>query len=192
VLMLDQLLAERVEGTSHGIAAELGAWRLLFASPGRDRDQLDDGRSPVRLYCELELDLNTGTLQSLAFANEERRDLYRALRSISGIGRASAFAVLDAGELIDTLRAVAGEDAAYFSAVPGLGPKKVGSVIRALGKLYGGHLPQPIDAPVAMLVEAREALMLRGLSAREAEARLEAVWRPGELTSSEAWLALVN
>ena len=189
--MLDQLLAEKIEGTPRGVAAELGAWRLVFATPERDRDQLEAGQAPVRLYCELELDINTGTLQALAFALDERRELYRSLRAIAGIGRASAFAVLDAGELIDTLRAVAGADAAYFKAVPGLGPKKVDAVIKALAKRYGGHLPQPVEAPIGLLVEAREALMLEGFSARDAEECLLAVWSTNKPLSSESWRALV-
>jgi Holliday junction resolvasome RuvABC DNA-binding subunit len=186
--MLDQFRADSVQPASGGIAVDVGAYRFLFACSGRDRDHLSQAALPAQVYCQVEFDLQTGTIHALAFSDEERRDLYRALREISGIGRASAFAVLDAGELLDTLRAVAGDDIPYFKAVPGLGPKKITAVLKALSRRYGGRLPQPVDVSVALLVEARDALLLEGLSAAAAERLLLAALGSG-VKSAEEWVA---
>lgn len=191
--MLDQFLATQLEPAPGGVAAAAGAWRFVFLASARDSDHLVDAteRPPVTVWCEVELDVQQGTFHALAFASAERRELYRALREIGGIGRRSAFAVLDAGEVIDTLRAVAGADIDYFKPVPGLGPKKIAGVLASLGKRYGGRLPQPLPAPVALLVEARDALVLEGHSLVEAELRLLEALRTheGTVRSSEEWLA---
>jgi Holliday junction resolvasome RuvABC DNA-binding subunit len=184
--MLDRLNAVHPEPTDTGIAVQLGRWQLVFATSTHDRTLLCDS-DECDIYCELEFDLNSGTLHALAFADEKRRSLYRALRSVPGIGRTSAFAVLDAGEVIDTLRAVAANDGNYFRQVPGLGPKKIAAVIASLGKRYKGSLPRSIPAPVALLVEAREALIQQGFSEGKAEELLLGV-ADDKIKSAEEWL----
>lgn len=192
--MLDQFLATQLDLAPGGVVAGAGAWRFAFLSSTRDSDQLVDADRPVLIWCELELDLQQGTLQALAFSSEERRALYRALRAIGGIGRRSAFAVLDAGEVIDTLRAVAGNDTDYFKPVPGLGPKKIAGVLDSLGKRYGGHLPQPLPVSVALLVEARDALVQEGYPIAQAEQMLITALGtlPSPIRTSEAWLSAVD
>lgn len=185
--MLDRLSDVHIEQTDTGVAAQIGHWRMVFNTSARDRTSLSDLKEGD-IYCELEFDLKSGTLHALAFADEARRTLYRALRAVSGIGRASAFAVLDAGEVLDTLRAVAANDGGYFSQVPGLGPKKITAVIASLGKRYIGSLPRPIPAPMALLVEAREALVHQGFTERKAEELLLSAV-DDKIKSAEDWLA---
>ena len=108
----------------------------------------------------------------VGFASEERRILYGNLRSLPGIGRRSALAVLDCGENLDILRAVSGADDEFFRQVPGLGAKRIEALIANLRKSYEGALPRPLDVPVAAWVEARDALESEGLSRSEAEEKL--------------------
>lgn len=189
--MLDRFVASKIESTTNGILASVGDWTLVFVSSMRDRDFLISGQ-PKEIYCTLELDLKVGSLQALGFADADRRALYQALRAVPGIGRHSALAVLDAGEVRDTLRAVSGEDADYFLCVPGLGAKKVKTTINSLKKRYSGFLPKSINAPITLFVEARDSLLCQGYSAAEAERSLLEAIESQTIKSSEEWLARLS
>lgn len=188
--MIDRLRSDCVRPSAEGVTAQVGPVQLALLCASRDRDRLAEQEGTADVVCELEFDLQQGALELLAFADEERRALYRALRAVSGVGRVTAFAVLDAGEVLDTLRAVAGADSNYFKNVSGLGAKRIASVCEELGRRYG-HLPAAIEAPVAMLVDAREAMIAAGYSALEAENALLGLARDGKpVKSAEAWLEL--
>jgi Holliday junction resolvasome RuvABC DNA-binding subunit len=179
--MLDSLLVSSILPASDGLVAACGPFGVRVVCASRDRDaliRLLRTRTPRPLYVELELELSRGRgeLELVGFVDEERRGLYRALRGVPGVGRVSALAVLDAGEVIDTLRAVAGEDGDYFQNVPGLGPRRVRTIIGELARRYP-NLPQPLPMPVRSLVEARDGLLSAGYSEAEAEDALLAAHR---------------
>lgn len=158
--MLDALAAERIEPTEAGVRLLCGFVALTVTCSRRDAQALLDADRPTVVYCELELADETLTL--VGFCDERRRELYRALRRVGGIGRASALAVLDCGEELDVLRAVAGKDAAFFRGVPGLGPKRISVIIADLERRYRSSLPVPLAGPTRVAVEARDALINSG------------------------------
>lgn len=171
--MLDALIADDISTRPGGVRARCGSLVLAVDCPERDRERLEALETPAVIWAQLEARDEEFLLAG--FFSHERRELYRALRRIPGIGRRSALAVLDCGEQRDILRAVAGGDADFFRAVPGLGAKRIGSVIAELAARYDGALPKPLAVPVAWYVQAREGLCAAGMSVEDAEERLEDV-----------------
>jgi hypothetical protein len=165
--VIDALVPEQLEpGEAAGLLlARCGPLSLVIECADRDGQHLVAGGPGDELTIELERE----DLVLVGFANRERRRLYRALRAVAGIGRRSALALLDCGEVGDTLRAVAARDAEYFRLVPGLGQKRIGAVIAQLERRYDGALPRPLPVAVRSWVEARDALVLEGESFDRAE-----------------------
>ena len=152
--MLDALIADEVTLTETGVAARCDKLVYRVECAQRDAERLAGGEATVLT----EVEMSDDTVVLVGFSSEERRRLYRALRAVSGIGRRSALLVLDCGEVIDTLRAVAAKDTSYFRGVPGLGKARIDAVITQLAKRYRGALPNPLPLPVCVWVEARDAL----------------------------------
>lgn len=125
------------------------------------------------IYCQLETD--DSRMYLIGFTSEKRRSLYKSLLNVNGIGRRSALTVLDCGEAIDILRAVAGADKSFFKAVPGVGSKRIDMIIGTLGKRYQDALPSPIPGPVENWVEARDALCSQGLAPQDADKLLQKI-----------------
>lgn len=195
--MLDALFVDRICAREGGVQAWAGGLGLAVACAGRDVQFLLDQACPFALPVELEIVLdgtNSAQMTLIGFGSEARRSLYRVVKTVTGIGRESALGVLDAGELPDVLRAVASGDKAFFRPVPGLGPKRVDALVEALSTRFSSLMPEPIEAPVAALVEAREALVAAGEGDLAAEARLLAALRTAGRPprDGEQWLALLE
>jgi Holliday junction resolvasome RuvABC DNA-binding subunit len=168
--MLDGITCSRIEARDSGtILAYFGPLVLSLQCSQRDCQELSR-RGAGTVYCHLEVDQAQGHLRCLAFASEERRTLYMHLRGVPGVGRVSALAVLDTGEVIDVLRAVSGREEEFFSQIPGLGPKRARAVIEHLRRRYSAVLPRALEnASVADFVVAREVLVHRGFPLEQAD-----------------------
>lgn len=194
--MVSSLIVDELQPTATGIRFRSGPLVIDAACSERDRDELLAAGLPGEVAISISLDLVGHSLipSCFAFASDARRGLFISLTKIKGIGKQSAVAVLDCGEVDDTLRAAVSKDDGYFAPVPGLGKAKIALVIAELTKGYQGMLPEAIEAPVAALVEAREALVSGGAPPLQAElellAALEAAPTPPK--SAEAWLALLS
>jgi Holliday junction DNA helicase RuvA len=113
-------------------------------------------------------------LTMYGFENEDERGLFETLIGVTGIGPKVALAVLSALRP-DTLRAaVAADDLAMLSSVPGVGKKTAQRLVLELkDKLdlpdlaAGGTGPHPVAAS-----EARDALLAMGFTVAEAAAAL--------------------
>lgn len=114
-----------------------------------------------------------------AFSDPVRRDLFRALGLIHGIGPASAQAVVGSGRTIDILRAAAGRDRSFFTRMPGIADKRASQLISEIERARVVNLPAALPVPVCLFVEAREALESRGLSSDAAEDALMVVLSRG-------------
>lgn len=168
--MFDAIQVSQLSMTEDGARAICGPIALSIACATRDAEDLAGQGHTSTVFCRLEFADEQLTL--LGFSTIERRSLYEALRRVAGIGRRSALAILDCGEVLDTLRAVAGDDHDYFRAVPGLGPKRIGAVVAELERGYRHALPRPLPVPVGAWVEARDALLQTGVEFSEAEEEL--------------------
>jgi hypothetical protein len=202
--MLDAVLADEIVVTEYGISARSGSLIYRVECAHRDAERLaaeravsrnistDNDRSENAIPVIMEVADETIIL--VGFSSTERRKLYRALRAVSGIGRRSALWVLDCGEVIDTLRAVAGKDQTYFQPVPGLGKARVGAIIMELEKRYKESIPKPLPLAVPIWVEARDAIMHSNPDILAAERQLlEAIKKAASPPrSAEELLALID
>jgi len=170
--MIDAVTLDQAMAVPGGISGRMGPIWLQLAMSGREADAILCGGFPRRLECELELDVTSGRIQLMAFATPEAKALYQALRGVKGIGSSTALAVLDAGEPVDILRAVAGGDQRFLTRVPGLGPTRAKALSAHLRERYAHVLPQPLPVAVGEWVEARDALVAGGMEPRDAERAL--------------------
>lgn len=173
--MFDALLADAVVSTEYGFTARCGSIIYRIESAHRDSDRLS-AQSDIETALSLEIvpvlvmtEVTDETIVLVGFSSAERRRLYQALRAVTGIGRRSALLVLDCGEVIDTLRAVASKDSSYFRGVPGLGTARITKLFAELEKRYKGVLPEALPLPVLWWVEARDALVHSNLDLTQAE-----------------------
>jgi holliday junction DNA helicase RuvA len=120
--------------------------------------------------------------QLFGFATESERELFRALLKVNGVGPKVALAVLS-GVSADAFRAaIASEDVATLTKIPGVG-RKTGE--RLLVEMRGHFKELPAlggavaDEPRG---EALRALLALGYKPQEAQRMLEKVGVPGATT----------
>jgi Holliday junction DNA helicase RuvA len=118
------------------------------------------------------------SLSLYGFANEEERDLFLHLTSVSGIGPKVAIAILSGGAPRELLRAIAAGDAKRFQAAPGVGKRTAERLIVELREKVAGELTEGI--PAGHAVEegdqrglARDGLMHLGYTLTEADRLLD-------------------
>ncbi len=132
-------------------------------------------------------------LQLYGFHTEEERDLFLMLLSVQAVGPKVALAVLSGGTPRELQAAIAGQDAARFQAVPGIGKRTAERIIVELREKVGDAAPAgPIVArrgedrsEIGQLALARDGLIELGYAPGEAEELL----RGAEGDSAEELLA---
>ncbi len=111
------------------------------------------------------------------FANEEERDLFLALTSVSGVGPKVAMAILSGGAPRELQRAIALGDHKRFQAVPGIGKRTAERVIVELRDKIAGDLAEEgasvAGASAEPWVLARDGLVNLGYSIVEADRLLD-------------------
>ena len=118
------------------------------------------------------------SLSLYGFANEEERDLFLHLTSVSGIGPKVAIAILSGGAPRELLRAIAAGDAKRFQAAPGVGKRTAERLIVELREKVAGELSSEVAAAGARDADderilAREGLVGLGYELAEAEKLLD-------------------
>jgi Holliday junction DNA helicase RuvA len=128
-------------------------------------------------------------LSLYGFHSEQERDLFLMLLSVQAVGPKVALAVLSGGSPRELMAAIAGQDAARFQAVPGIGKRTAERIIVELREKVGDTAAAsgPIvarrgDGPMAL---ARDGLIELGYAPGEAEELL----RGAEGDSAEDLLA---
>ncbi len=122
------------------------------------------------------------SLTVFGFLDEDEKQVFELLQTASGVGPKLAQAMLAVLRPDDLRRALAGEDVAALTRVPGIGQKGAQRIILELkdriGPVRGGAslpvLATP-DSGDAWRVPVREGLLGLGWSAREAERALDVV-----------------
>ena len=114
------------------------------------------------------------------FAAEEERDLFLLLVSVSGVGPKVALAVLSAGPVRESVRAIADGDAKRFQAVPGIGKRTSERIIVELREKVAAQLAAGVEADLPSgsgsgpRAQAREGLLGLGYTPQEVEQLLDA------------------
>lgn len=126
------------------------------------------------------------------FATAEELQLFEVLISVSGVGPKVALSLLSSAPPLEIHRAIASEDVALLSSVPGIGKKTASRIIFDLR----GKLPEPVGGPAGPAfaagdveaMEALQALGYTGAEARDALARVER--REGQTVEERVYAAL--
>ena len=123
----------------------------------------------IELYTHLIVREDALTLYG--FKTEEERKVFEILKSVTGIGPRIGLAALSVFSPNDLRRAVADQDTATLSRIPGVGKKVASRMLVELGDKLGlpAQLPEA-SAPSAGVVEAEVKAALIGLGWNETKA----------------------
>lgn len=166
-------LTGRVAGrTSSSALIEVGGmgFRLLMSTSSLVALPADGDEVTVHTYLHVRED----ELTLYGFESDEERMLFEALIGVTGVGPKLALAVLSSLKPEALRTALARDDVALLSSVPGVGKKTAQRLIIDLKDRLGApELGGPAgSASSHAAIEAREALLGMGFSAAEAAAAL--------------------
>lgn len=120
--------------------------------------------------------------QLFGFSTESERELFRALLKVNGVGPKVALAVLSGVSADDFRAAIATEDVASLTRIPGVG-RKTGERLLVEMRDYFRGIPAAGGAvPDEPRAEALRALQALGYKAQEAQRMLEKVNADGAST----------
>lgn len=138
--------------------------------------------SGERTFLHAHLVSRDDSMALYGFADEDERELFLLLISVSGIGPKVAIAALSGGPVRELLIAIASGDAKRFQAVPGIGKRTAERIIVELREKVAGELEDSAEsAPVTPAAagsprsEARDGLLGLGYTPAEAERLLDRV-----------------
>lgn len=121
------------------------------------------------------------------FATEEERVAFRQLLKISGIGARIALSVLSGLSVAEFAQAIASQESARLTRIPGIGKKTAERLLLELrDKLPGTlapHLPASTATPEAPRSDIEHALLALGYNDKEAQAALKQL--PADIGVSE-------
>ncbi|GAA1630608.1 Holliday junction branch migration protein RuvA [Georgenia ruanii] len=119
------------------------------------------------------------SLTLFGFADDDEREVFETLQTVSGVGPRLALAMLAVHTPDGLRRAVAGEDLAALQRVPGIGKKGAQRIVlevgEKLGPATGEAAPAVTPAAAAPSPEVVEALVQLGWSEKVAAGAVEAV-----------------
>lgn len=180
----------RVIGSLAGVIAEKEPPRLLVESHGVGYEvdvpmstylTLPPVGSSVRLRIHHVLREDASLLYG--FATAEERELFRALLKVNGVGPKVALAILSGVSASDFRLAIAAEDAAALTRIPGVGRK---TADRLLVEMRDHFRDAPLAGGAARALppreEALQALLALGYKAQEAQKMLEKAASEGAST----------
>lgn len=196
IALIEGTLLERAEGaavvmTSSGVAYEVLCSNATLAALGHPAAPGKAG-APARLFTYLHV--REDAMQLFGFAERSEREVFEKLITVSGVGPKVALAVLSAFSPEALAQAVAAEDAAHISSVPGIGKKTAERIILELKDKLG--VPEGLaagkggGAPPAAAEEARSALMALGYTSTEVRLAVSEVAEPDMTTEQLVTAAL--
>lgn len=197
IALLEGTLVERGEGgvvvLTGGVGYEVFCSSTTLSAIGSPAPPGESG-PPVRLFTYLHV--REDAMQLYGFADREERTLFLMLIGVSGVGPKVALAMLSALSPDSFRTAVAAEDAARLSSVPGIGKKTAERVIvelkDKLGAPDGVAVGKGIGAAASSsaLEEARQALLSLGYSSTEIRLALAEIETDGRSTEDLVTAAL--
>jgi len=171
----------RIEATA--VVVDLHGFRLRVQTSNRVLASLGASGDPVELLTHLAVREDAMTLYG--FPTQAELDLFELLLTVSGVGPKVALALLSFGEPASLYEAIANEDTALLSKVPGIGKKTAEQIVFHLRRKLPDFVPagtSPADDSDREAVAALEAL---GYSLPEARTALAAVQQRGGMSVEE-------
>jgi len=136
---------------------------------------------PMSTFCQLPAIGEKLTLQThlivredahilFGFATEGERALFRQLTKITGIGARTSLAILSGMSVADLCQAVALQDSAWLTRIPGIGKKTAERLLLELRDKLDSDLTQPNTTTISPDIDKDilNALLSLGYNAREA------------------------
>jgi Holliday junction DNA helicase RuvA len=170
--MIARLRGKPVASTPEGLVLDVGGvGYLLAATPSAIRKAAGAEEVVVETYLHVRED----ALQLYGFAERAERELFIQLLSVNGVGPKVALAIVSGSPAEELRRAIVREDAARFTAIPGIGKKTAERIVLELKeKLAVAGIAPVAGAPadVDEHVVARDALVELGYTIADAERAL--------------------
>ena len=169
--MIARLRGKPVASTPEGLVLDVGGvGYLLAATPSAVRKAADADEVVVETYLHVRED----ALQLYGFAERAERELFIQLLSVNGVGPKVALAIISGSPAEELRRAIVREDAARFTAIPGIGKKTAERIVLELKEklAVAGIAPVGAAAEPDEHVVARDALVELGYSIADAERAL--------------------
>ena len=174
--MLTEKSPPTVVVVAHGVGYEIDVPMSTFYHLPRTGDE-------VTLLTHLVVREDAHLLYGFLTAAE--RGAFRQLLKVSGVGPKVALAVLSGLSVEDLALAVAGQDAARLTKVPGIGKKTADRLVLELrGKLAPVHGAAPSAEAAPARADVVNALLALGYNDREAQAAVKQL--PAELALADA------
>jgi len=168
--MIARLRGKPAANTPEGLVLDVGGvGYLVHATPTAVRK----GDSADEITVETYLHVREDALQLYGFADRSERELFVQLLAVSGIGPKVALAIVSGSPADELRRAIVREDAARFTAIPGIGKKTAERIVLELKEKLGGEEALAQEAgPETPYLVARDALVELGYSIADAERAL--------------------
>ena len=166
--MIARLRGKPVASTPEGLVLDVGGvGYLLAATPSAVRKAAEADEVVVETYLHVRED----ALQLYGFAERAERELFIQLLSVNGVGPKVALAIVSGSPAEELRRAIVREDAARFTAIPGIGKKTAERIVLELKEklAVAGVAPVGTAAEPDEHVVARDALVELGYSIADAE-----------------------
>lgn len=165
-------LTGRVAGKTPSYALiDVGGVGFKLSMSTRSLAALPAAGDDVTVYTYLHV--REDELALFGFESDEERSLFEQLISVSGVGPKVALSVLSALQPDALKRALAAEDVALLSSVPGIGKKTAQRLIIELkDRLDLPDLPTGAGGSEPAAAAARDALLSMGFSPAEAAVAL--------------------
>lgn len=142
----------------------------------------------VKLYTHTHV--REDLLELYGFTEPQDLKLFQYLISVSGIGCKTALAIYSVGSRQEIIKAIAGNDTAFFVGVPRLGKKNAQKIIIELKNKLGGEGDTDLSAGGEDSSEVVAALKSFGFTPAEARAALKSLNGKGETVGEKVRLAL--
>jgi len=170
--MIARLRGKPAANTPEGLVLDVGGvGYLVAATPSAVRRAKNADEVTVETYLHVRED----ALQLYGFAERAERELFVQLLSVNGVGPKVALAIVSGSPADELRRAIVREDAARFTAIPGIGKKTAERIVLELKEKMATVVVAPAggdDVDVDEHVVARAALVELGYSVADAERAL--------------------
>lgn len=173
------------------LLVDIGPLVLQVHTSGATMADAGEPGSEIRLHTYLYV--REDQLALYGFATTEELAIFNLLIGVTGIGPRGASTILGATQPEPLLNAIANEDVAFLSRLPGIGKKTAARIILELrGKLADIGAGAPGVAPLSADGEVIEALQALGYTAAEAHAAVARLPRDGNASVEQRIVAALQ
>jgi holliday junction DNA helicase RuvA len=167
--MIARLRGKPVASTPEGLVLDVGGVGYLVAATP---SAVKKANGAEEVVVETYLHVREDVLQLYGFAERVERELFIQLLSVNGVGPKVALAIVSGSPAEELRRAIVREDAARFTAIPGIGKKTAERIVLELEERLAVAGIAPVGEAAAELDEhvvARDALVELGYTIADAE-----------------------